>query len=277
MSNDNVTRFSLFPEDEKDIEYNLVVVLDDHLKINIGDIFQLGDHRLMCGDATNPEHVKLLAGNIAPDLWITDPPYNVAYEGGTEDKLTIINDEMNDEEFGKFVSDSYRPVADILKPGGAYYIFHADSEGYNFRKGLRDVGLQLRQTLIWKKNSLVLGRQDYHWIHEPILYGWKDGAAHNWYSDRSQVTVLEFDKPQINSIHPTMKLIDLLMYLIKNSSAEGDWVIDTFAGSGSTLIAAEYTKRKSLNLELDPNYVNAIITRFERMTGKKHVKIREGS
>lgn len=207
------------------------------------------------------------------DLLLTDPPYNVDYEGKTKDKLTIKNDKMSDETFREFLKTSFQNAYDYMKNGASFYIWHADSERYNFQGACIDVGLKVRQCLIWNKNSMVMGRQDYHWKHEPCLYGWKDGASHNWYSDRKQTTVLEFDKPTRNSEHPTMKPLDLISYQIKNSTKENDNVLDIFGGSGSTLIACEQLNRNCYTLELDPKYVDVIIKRWEQLTGKKAVRL----
>ena len=225
-----------------------------------GEIYQLGNHLLMCGDATKADEVAALMGEKEADLWLTDPPYNVAYEGSNG--LTIENDNMSDSNFREFLRTAFECVHDHLAAGGSFYIFHADSEGYNFRGACHDIGLKVRQCLVWKKNSLVLGRQDYQWIHEPCLYGWKDGAAHSWFTDRSQTTVMEFDKPKRNDVHPTMKPVEMLVYLLKNSSKRGDIVIDTFGGSGSTLIACEQTGRECRTMELDPKYADVIRKRW---------------
>jgi len=225
-----------------------------------GGIYQLGLHRLMCGDSTRAEDVKQLMGNQSADLLLTDPPYNVNYEGGTG--MTIQNDDMGDAEFFKFLTAAFSNAVEVMKPGVSFYIFHADSEGYNFRGACRSASLQIRQCLVWKKNSLVLGRQDYQWAHEPCLYGWKDGAAHNWYSDRSQTTVMEFDRPKKSELHPTTKPVEMLIYLIKNSSKRGEIIIDFFGGSGSTLIAAEQTGRIAYLMELDEKYCDVIRKRY---------------
>jgi len=225
-----------------------------------GEIYQLGQHRLMCGDSTKAEDIQTLMGGQSADLLLTDPPYNVNYEGGTG--MTIQNDDMGDAEFFKFLTMAFSNAVEVMKPGVSFYIFHADSEGYNFRGACRSASLQIRQCLIWKKNSLVLGRQDYQWIHEPCLYGWKDGAAHNWYSDRSQTTVLEYDRPKKSELHPTTKPVEMLIYLIKNSSQRGEIIIDFFGGSGSTLIAAEQTGRKAYLMELDEKYCDVIRKRW---------------
>lgn len=232
-----------------------------------GDIWQLGRHRLMCGDSTSAEDVaKLMSGEKA-DLWLTDPPYNVAYEGKTEDKLTIQNDKQNDTDFRAFLVGAYSAADSAMKAGASFYIWHADSEGYNFRGACRDVGWQVRECLIWVKNSLVLGRQDYQWKHEPCLYGWKDGASHNWYSDRSQTTTLEFNRPNRNGEHPTMKPVDLFAYQMGNSTKAGDIVLDSFGGSGTTMVAAEQLGRRAYLMELDPHYCDVIIARWEKLTG----------
>ena len=195
-----------------------------------GEIYQLGTHTLLCGDATNAEDVKRIVEQESCDLWLTDPPYNVNYEGS--DGQTILNDAMSNDAFREFLRAAFSNVAEALKPGAAIYIFHADSEGYNFRGALHDVGIKVRECLIWLKNALVLGRQDYQWIHEPCLYAWKEGAAHPWYSDRSQTTVMQFNKPKKNDVHPTMKPTEMLIYLITNSSKRGDIVVDTFGVGG---------------------------------------------
>jgi DNA modification methylase len=236
-----------------------------------GDLWILGEHRVLCGDATRPGDVaRVMAGELA-DAWLTDPPYNVAYVGGTKDALTIENDSMPDAEFRAFLRAAYEAAFAVLKPGGAFYIWHADSEGFNFRGAAHDCGQRVRQCLIWKKDRLVLGRQDYQWRHEPCLYGWKDGAAHEWYSDRSQTTVLEFDRPTANSDHPTMKPVALIAYLLGNSTAPRGVVFDGFLGSGTTLVAAEQLGRKCRGLELSPGYCDVIVKRWETLTGKTAV------
>lgn len=232
-----------------------------------GDIWVLGKHRLMCGDSTSMDHLsKLTAGQLV-DMWLTDPPYNVAYEGGTG--LTIQNDDMGDEQFRQFLRDAYTAADTVMKPGAVFYIWHADSEGYNFRGAARDAGWTVRQCLIWKKSSLVMGRQDYHWKHEPCLYGWKDGAGHLWATDRKQTTILEFDKPSKNGEHPTMKPVALFEYQMLNNTKGGDIVLDSFGGSGTTLIAAEKNGRYARLMELDPKYCDVIVKRWEEFTGKK--------
>ena len=267
-------QLTMFADDKESIkEESYQVEFNTFIDIKIGDIFILGEHRLMCGDATKKEHLKQLMGGDLADMYLTDPPYNVAYEGATADKLTIMNDSMPDEKFRRFLKDSFTAADENMKPGGAFYIFHADSEGYNFRGACRDVNWKVRQCLIWAKNQIVMGRQDYHWKHEPILYGWKEGAAHRWYNDRTQTTILEFDKPVKNELHPTIKPTEMYIYLMKNNSNEGDIILDNFAGSGTVIIAAEYAKRRGYAMELDPQYCNVIIQRWQRMTGQKYVKL----
>ena len=227
---------------------------------NAGEVYQLGNHLLLCGDSTKPTDVAKLIGIGEADCWLTDPPYNVAYEGSNG--LTIQNDSMEDTKFREFLRNAFGQAEKAMKPGASFYIFHADSEGYNFRGACHDVGLRVRECLVWKKNALVLGRQDYQWIHEPCLYGWKDGEAHNWYGDRAQTTIMEFNKPKKNDVHPTMKPTEMLCYLLKNSTKKNDVVLDTFGGSGSTLIACEQLGRKCRTMELDPKYCDVIRKRW---------------
>jgi site-specific DNA-methyltransferase (adenine-specific) len=236
-------------------------------KTKPGDIYRLGKHRLMCGDSTSIDALEKLCDGQLVDMWLTDPPYNVAYEGGTG--LTIQNDDMEDDQFRQFLRDSYTAADMVMKPGAVFYIWHADSEGYNFRGAAKDAGWTVRQCLIWKKSSLVMGRQDYHWKHEPCLYGWKDGAGHLWAADRKQTTILEFDKPSRNGEHPTMKPVGLFEYQMLNNTKGGDIVLDSFGGSGTTLIAAEKNGRISRIMELDPKYCDVIVKRWEDFTGQK--------
>ena len=225
-----------------------------------GEVYRLGRHILVCGDSTQPADVAKACCEGEADLWLTDPPYNVDYHGS--DGQSIRNDSMEDTKFREFLRKAFGCAEKCLKPGGSFYVFHADSEGYNFRGACFDVGLKVRQCLVWKKNSLVLGRQDYKWIHEPCLYGWRDGGAHDWYSDCKQTTVMEFAKPKKNDLHPTMKPVEMLCYLIGNSSKGGDVVLDTFGGSGSTVIACERSGRKCRCVELDPKYCDVIRKRW---------------
>lgn len=233
-----------------------------------GDIYELRStqkdlvHRFICGDSTKSESYKDILQGQKFNLVVTDPPYNVNYEGGTKEKLKIQNDNMTNDEFYSFLYLFYQEVFINSELGAPIYIFHADSEGANFRNALKESGYKLAQCLIWVKNSIVMGRQDYHWKHEPILYGWKEGVAHPWYSDRKQSTVLEFDKPLRNTEHPTMKPLDIISYLIKNSSKQKDLVGDSFLGSGSTLIASEMTWRQCRGMELDPRFADVIVKRW---------------
>lgn len=271
-----------------------------------GQLWQLGRHRLMVGDSTSKRDVDKLTGGEVMDLCVTDPPYNVNYEGGTAEAMTILNDNMDDHSFFIFLRDFYRQMLRVLKPGSGYYIFHADSEGLNFRAALQEAGGQVKQNLIWVKNSLVLGRQDYQWKHEPILYGWKEGASHYFVNDRCQTTVFEnkpdlasmtreeledltrqmiakleeiptsiihHDKPVRSELHPTMKPVALCAKLIQNSSKRGENVIDFFGGSGSTLMACEETGRVCYTMELDTRYADVILNRWEEATGEKAVLI----
>jgi DNA modification methylase len=239
-------------------------------KTKLGDVYILGEHRLMCGDSTSIESVEKLTDGLV-DILVTDPPYNVNYEGATKDKLKIMNDSMDDSSFRQFLRDAFVAADAVMKQGAVYYIWHADSEGYNFRGACRDAGWTVRQTLIWAKDSMVMGRQDYHWKHEPCLYGWKDGAAHLWASDRKQTTIIECKKPRVNDIHPTMKPVELMEYQILNNTKGQDVVLDLFGGSGSTLIACEKTGRKARLMELDPKYCDVIVKRWEDFTGKQAI------
>ncbi len=234
-----------------------------------GDIWILGKHRLMCGDSTQKEAVMRLMNKQDADMSLTDPPYNVDYEGKTAEALKIENDHMEDNQFYDFLAKSFKNLYESIKDGGTIYVFHADTEGVNVRNAFKSSGFKLAQCLIWVKNTFVIGRQDYQWKHEPILYGWKEGKSHYFINSRSQSTVLEFDKPTRNAEHPTMKPIDLLVYLIKNSSKEKDIILDLFGGSGSTLIAAEQVNRKCYMMELDPKYCDVIVRRWENLTGQK--------
>lgn len=236
-----------------------------------GDVWVMEGHRLKCGDSTSIDDIESLTAGQKVDMWLTDPPYNVAYEGKTKDALTIKNDSMQDDQFRQFLRDCYVAADAVMKPGAVFYIWHADSEGYNFRGAARDAGWKVRQCLIWKKSTIVMGRQDYHWKHEPCLYGWKDGSGHLWAADRKQSTVLEFDKPQRNCEHPTMKPVALFEYQMLNNTKGGDIVLDSFGGSGTTLIAAEKNGRIARLMELDPKYCDVIVKRWQEFTGKQAV------
>ena len=257
-------------EDEYEIPEDL-----DQLKTKIveGDLIEIGQHRLICGDCRSPETLKALFGDQQADIVVTDPPYNVAYVGKTKKKLIIEGDRQQDDDFYTFLFDFYTALGGFTKAGGAWYVFHADSEGANFRKAMADSGIMVKQCLIWLKNVMVMGRQDYQWKHEPILYGWKEGAAHSWYSDRTQTTILEFDRPSRSAEHPTIKPIALLSYLINNSSKSGDLVSDGFLGSGSTMVTCQQLGRKCYAVELDPRYCQVTIDRMRMLEPDIAIKI----
>ena len=240
--------------------------------IVLGDLFEIGEHRLICGDSTQTDTFeKLMNGHLA-DLVVTDPPYNVAYEGKTKDKLKIDNDNMSNGDFYQFLYDFYTALGAYTKKGGSWYVWHADSEGANFRLAMANAGIMVKQCLIWVKNSMVMGRQDYQWKHEPCLYGWKEGASHGWYSDRKQTTVLNFDRPSRNAEHPTMKPVILFSYQIENSSKQGDIVADAFAGSGTTMVACQQLNRKAYVVEFDPKYCQVIIDRMIKLNPSIEIK-----
>ena len=270
-------------EDEAEEDnFNPADAMSHKPKAQEGDIYRLGKHRLICGDSTDGKVVDLLMGGQQADLFLTDPPYNVDYSSknealnaadkGNRVQKDIANDSMDDNAFQAFLYSAFSNANAHLKPGGAFYIWHAGTEGLNFKLAVKRVGWELKQILIWVKNNIVLGRQDYQWKHEPCLYGWKEGS-HNWYGDRKQTTVIDMDKPNASRLHPTMKPVQLFAYEIQNSTKAGDKVLDLFGGSGTTLIACEQLNRTSYLMELDPRYVDVIIDRWEKMTGEKAVKI----
>lgn len=248
-----------------DEEYEISIPVEP--KCKLGDTYKLGNHILMCGDSTSPESVRRLIGDRDVDLLLTDPPYNVDYVGKTDEALTMANDAMDDEQYVQFLVEAISNAVEHLKEGASYYIFHAD--GLAVRMAVNESGLRVRQCLIWVKNSIVMGRQDYHWKHEPILYGWKDGAAHYFVNDRTQSTILEADRPQRNDVHPTMKPLPLIKRLVANSTRPGDVVLDLFGGSGTTLIACEEMNRRCFMMEYDPGYCDVIIDRWIKFTGKE--------
>lgn len=277
-SQDDVDELAAALEPERDdSEVEDVEVPDDApQRVKRGEIWVLGEHRLMCGDSTKPEDMRKLLGGGEADLWLTDPPYNVAIVGKTKKHLTIENDSWaNDDEFVEFLRKAFVTALDVLKPGCAFYVWFAQTQAENFLAAADKAGMTIRQTLIWAKSTFSLGRQDYQWKHEPCLYGWKDGASHRWFSDRKQTTVLEFEKPALNAEHPTMKPVPLMAYEIRNSSRVGDTVLDSFGGSGSTLMACEQTGRKCVTMELDPHYCDVILKRWEDYTGQKAERISE--
>ena len=253
----------LFGVDDKEVkedEFDLTAALEKASFVERGDVWFVGKHKLMCGDATSSEDVAKLMEDKKANLILTDPPYNVAFK--SSDGLTIQNDSMDNNDFYEFLYLSFKNMADHLENGGAAYVFHADTEGLNFRKAFIDAGFHLAGCCIWVKDSLVLGRSDYQWQHEPVLYGFLQNGKHPWYSDRKQTTIWNFDKPKKNSNHPTSKPLDLLAYPINNSTQANAIVIDTFGGSGSTLMACEQMNRICYTMELDEKYASVILRRY---------------
>jgi len=234
-----------------------------------GDLWLLGDHRLLCGDSTGEAAINRLMDGGNADMIFTDPPYGIAYVGKTKKRLTIQNDAMSDEDFSTFLGKAFSAMRKVCDGGAPYYVCHADGKTMLFRQALLDSGFEVKQTVIWAKQSFVLGRQDYQWQHEPILYGWAAGASHKWYGGRAETTVWEIDRPTRSEEHPTMKPVELCARAIRNSSRKGDTVLDLFGGSGSTLIACEHTGRKACLCEIDPLYTDVIVKRWEQATGKK--------
>lgn len=247
-------------KDASDDDYDVNQALEEAAFVKSGDVWLLGRHRLMCGDATNPDDVEKLMDGKKANLVLTDPPYNVDFESASG--LKIQNDKQDNDTFYNFLAASFKNMAEHTAPGGSIYVFHADTEGLNFRKAFIEAGYHLSGVCIWKKNSLVLGRSPYNWIHEPILFGWLRGAKHKWFTGRSETTVWNYDKPKKNGEHPTMKPVPLLCYPIKNSSQVNGIVMDLFGGSGSTLIACQQIDRIAYTLELDPKYATVIVKRF---------------
>ena len=252
-------------KDVKDDGFDLSAALEKAAFVERGDIWTVGRHRLVCGDATSAEDVAALMDGKKANLIVTDPPYNVAFRSGSG--LSIQNDSMENGEFYTFLYNSFSQMAAHLEKGGAAYVFHADTEGLNFRKAFVDAGFHLAGVCIWVKNSLVLGRSDYQWQHEPVLYGFLKNGKHPWYSDRKQTTIWNYDKPKRNKNHPTSKPLDLLGYPIRNSSQENAIVLDTFGGSGSTMMACEQTNRICCMMELDEKYASVILRRYVEDTG----------
>ena len=247
-------------EDEFDIEAQL----QQPTVTREGDLWLLGEHRLVCGDSTLPETYDLLMAGRKANLVVTDPPYNVDYEGSAG---KIKNDKMAEEQFEKFLFAAYVNMEQNMMDDASIYVFHSDSHGLAFRRAFEEAGFYLSGCCIWKKNSLVLGRSPYQWLHEPVLFGWKKGGSHQWYADRKQTTVWEYDKPKKNDLHPTMKPVNLIAYPIKNSSMSNCIVLDPFGGSGSTLIAADQLKRICYTVELDPKYADVIVNRYLAQVG----------
>lgn len=244
----------------EDDDFDLSEALEKAAFVERGDVWTVGRHRLMCGDATVEEDVLKLMDGKKANLILTDPPYGVSFQ--SSDGLSIQNDSIKGEEFYQFLLASMQNMVSVLEPGGAAYVFHADTEGLNFRRAFVDAGLHLAGCCIWVKNSLVLGRSDYQWQHEPVLYGFLKNGKHSWYSDRKQTTIWNFDKPKRNKNHPTSKPLDLLAYPIGNSTQANAIVLDTFGGSGSTLMACEQTNRICCTMELDEKYASVILRRY---------------
>ena len=249
----------------EDDGFDLTAALEKASFVEPGDVWTVGRHHLMCGDATKPEDVTTLMDGKRANLVLTDPPYGVSFKAS--DGLTIRNDGLKGEEFYNFLLSAFRNMADHLEKGGAAYCFHADTEGLTFRRAFVDAGFHLAGVCIWVKNSLVLGRSDYQWQHEPVLYGFLQNGRHPWYAGRSETTIWNFDKPKRNKDHPTSKPLDLLGYPIRNSTQENAIVLDTFGGSGSTLMACEQLNRTCMMMELDPKYASVILRRYVEDTG----------
>ena len=257
--------FKMDEGDVKDDDYDLTAALEKAAFVEKGDVWVVGRHRLVCGDATNEEDVAKLMGGKKANLILTDPPYGVSFKSASG--LTIQNDSMKNDEFYNFLLAAFKNMVAHLEPGGGAYVFHADTEGLNFRKAFIDAGLHLAGCCIWVKNSLVLGRSDYQWQHEPVLYGFLQNGKHKWFSDRKQTTIWNFDKPKRNANHPTSKPLDLLAYPLKNSTQANAIVLDTFGGSGSTLMACENSNRICYTMELDEKYASVILRRYVEDTG----------
>ena len=249
----------LLPDNASDDDFDITDEIPEVPFSQPGDIYELGPHRLMCGDSTDSKQVATLLDGNEVDMIFTDPPYNVDYEG-TAGKIK--NDKMEDNSFYLFLYEAFSNMFEHTKPGGAIYVCHADTEGLNFRNAFKNAGYKLAECLIWVKNALVLGRQDYHWRHEPILYGWKEGAAHYFVDDRTQDTIWEYNKPKKNEEHPTMKPLELVGKAISNSSRRHESILDLFGGSGSTMIAADQLDRQSFLMELDERFVDVIVKRY---------------
>ena len=292
-----LSNFDVLTAEEDDFDLESELAKEEPPITKIGDVWLLGNHKLLCGDSTSKEDVSLLMDNKKADLILTDPPYNVNYE--SESGLKIENDNLATDDFYNLLLKAFSNMFEVSKAGTPIYVFHADTEAVAFRTSFNQAGFKLSQCLVWVKNSLIMGRQDYHWKHEPILYGWKEGAAHKWYGKRNKSTSMEeeidfeqmskkelielvddlihgecdssiirFDKPQRSAIHPTMKPIGLLSRLINNSSKRNDIVVDLFGGSGSTLIACEKMERICYTMELDPKYCDAIVNRYKELNGE---------
>lgn len=263
------------PEDDPDISEDSDEIPETEANekgVELGDVWELGDHKLLCGDSTEFASYQTLMGESLADLVVTDPPYNVAYEGVRKARTKIKNDSMPSDDFKKFLSDVFSNLFTSSRKGCPIYIFYATSEHVNFVTAAKESGWSIRQQLTWLKQHFTLGRHDYHYLTEPCLYGWKEGVAHSWYGGRKQTTVLEYARPMVSKEHPTMKPVEMIAKLVTNSSKKGDLVIDSFGGSGTTLIACEQTGRCCRTIELEPHYCSVIIKRWENLTGKEAVR-----
>lgn len=289
---DTLSRFSLgfesmelnMDEQRLEMQRDLGIIVEDDVPgldekkplSEFEDLWLLGGHRLYCGDSTNAEHVLALMDGKKADLATTDPPYNVDYKGVSV-KTKITNDSMGDHQFREFLNKVFFNIHQVMKEGASIYVFHSDSESVNFRLAFQAAGFYLSQTCIWVKNNSAFGRNDYHYQHEPILYGWKQGESHKWNSDRKQTTLWSFDKPQKSELHPTMKPVKLMAYTIENNSKVGELVVDLFGGSGSTLIAGDQLDRRCYLMELAPLYIDVIIRRYHNQNPEeKIIRIRNG-
>ena len=255
---------SIYSKEISEDNFDVDAELAKPAKTKLGDIIQLGRHRLICGDSTKPETYERLLEGVKANLILTDPPYNVAINGSAG---KIMNDDMEDGDFYNFLLAAYRCMHANLADDGSIYVWHADTEGLNFRKAFKEAGFYLSGCCIWKKNSMTLGRSPYQWIHAPCLFGWKQKGKHQWYSDRKQTTVCEYDRPSKSKLHPTMKPIQLMAYPIKNSTMTNGIVLDPFLGSGSTLMACEQTGRICYGIELDPKFCDVIVERYKEQSG----------
>lgn len=270
---DDTALADLYPPEKKEAvedDYEPPAVIETD--IQRGDLFALGRHRLLCGDSTSAEDVARLMGGKRADMMFTDPPYNVDYVGKTADALKIQNDKMDGDAFRAFLTEAFSRAIECAKPGATAYVCHADSEGYNFRGAFADAGWLLKQCIIWEKQHFVIGRQDYQWQHEPILYGWKPGS-HLFYGGRNLTTIWRVDRPSASREHPTMKPVALVTLAVQNSTKGEDIVLDPFLGSGTTLIACEQLGRTCYGMEISPQYCQVIIDRWEKLTGQKAEKV----
>lgn len=259
-----------FLRDKEEVKEDNYEIPDEiETDIKVGDIFQIGEHRLMCGDSSDAEMVAKLMDGKKATLVVTDPPYNVDYKGSAG---KIKNDNLKDDAFHQFLLDSFVNMGSSMADDASIYVFHADMEGLNFRKAFDEAGFYLSGCCIWKKPSLVLGRSPYQWQHESCLFGWHKDGKHQWYSDRKQTTIWEFEKPKKNDVHPTMKPVSLIAYLVNNSSKQDDIVLDTFLGSGTTMVASHQLNRKCYGMELDPKYCQVIIDRMRELDGTIEIR-----